>query len=202
MSELRPIFTHYGLYWSVDDVLWKGGRRKEAGLWGRERARLERKGRPTKAEQDNAFDYQNFIGLYCLYRNYQLIYVGEAGLGNKSTLFPRLRAHLSDHLADQWDQFSWFGRAAPLDATTAHVTAAFAQMEAVLIAVINPGLNKQGGTFVGASKVFQVPHDEAEGDIDTKVGRLMAKLETIEALVTPPPPSKARGRPRKAPTDE
>jgi hypothetical protein len=197
MSELRPVFTHYGLFWSIDDVLWKGGSRKEAGLWGRERARLERRGRPTIAEQDNAFDYKNYIGLYCLYRNYQLIYVGEAGLGNNSTLFQRLGAHLSDHLADQWDQFSWFGRASPMEPQTAHLKAAFAQMEALLIAVINPGQNKQSGTFAGAKKVFQVPHDEAEGDIDTKVGRLMAKLELIEALLTPPPPAKPRGRPKK-----
>ena len=33
---------------------------------------------------------------------------GKLGAGN-STLFSRLKNHLSDHLADRWDKFSWFG---------------------------------------------------------------------------------------------
>jgi hypothetical protein len=61
------------------------------------------------------------------------------------------------------------------------VIGAFQQLEAVLISVTNPGSNKQSGTFSGAIQVFQVPHADAEGNYDTKLGRIMAKLEEIEA---------------------
>jgi hypothetical protein len=196
------MLTHYGLFWSAADVLWSGTKAGPGHLRGRERVRLERQGRPTKLEIDNASEYSSWIGVYCLYRDSRLIYVGEAGLGKDTTLFSRLKAHRSDHLADRWDEFSWFGRAPAESRPTTDVIEAFAQLEAVLIAVTNPGFNKQNGTFAEAVQVFQVPHDRADGDIDTKLGRLMAKLDAIEAKLTPAPEPKKRGRkPKAAATD-
>lgn len=181
------MITHYGLFWSAADVLWSGRRGKKGCLLGRERSRLERKGRPTRDEYERSIDYSEYIGIYCLYRDSQLIYVGEAGLGNSSTLYGRIRAHRSDNLADWWDEFSWFGRSPSATRTTAEVVDVFAQMEAVLIAVNNPGFNKQSGTFVGAIPVFQVPNEAAGGNTDTKLERLMAKLENIEMALKKAP---------------
>lgn len=194
----EKLVTHYGLFWSVADVLWAGTRGDRGRLRGREKTRLARRGRPTKEETEDAKDYSNYIGVYCLYRESRLIYVGEAGLGNNSNLMKRLNAHHTDHLADVWDEFSWFGRSPTTKDAVSGTLDAFAQLEAILIAVTNPGSNKQSGTFGGATKVFQVPHDLAEGDLDTKLGRIMAKLEEIEAKVTPVPAPKKRGRKPKA----
>lgn len=190
------MITHYGLFWSAADVLWSGVRGSPGHLRGREKIRLERQGRPSKKESDEAKDFSSYVGVYCLYRASQLVYVGEAGLANKSHLFNRLRAHRSDYLADRWDEFSWFGRE-NLNNTRDPVAASLAQLEAVLISVTNPGFNKQGGTFSSAQQVFQVPHDEAEGDLDTKLGRLMDKLDAIEEKLTP----KKRGPRPKGVTD-
>lgn len=196
------MITHYGLFWSAADVLWARHGADPAHLKGRERVRLERQGRPTRAEIENATDYSEWIGIYCLYRDSHLVYVGEAGLGNASTLFARLKQHRSDHLADLWDEFSWFGRAPAQRRSTTEVVGALAQVEAVLIAVTNPGFNKQGGTFKKAVQVFQVPHEQAEGDTQTKLGRIMAKLEEIEARMTPKPEPGRRGRKPKISDDE
>jgi hypothetical protein len=196
-SGPQPIFTAFGLYWSLDDVHWAGAPTNEQRLWGRKTTRLTRRGRPTNVEIATREDYSKFIGLYCLYRDARLIYVGEAGLGNKSNLYKRLKQHQSDHLADQWDEFSWFGRPAEEKEKETSAKDGFAQMEALLIAVINPGSNKQGGTFVGATQVFQVPNEHAEGDVDTKLGRLMAKLEEIDKrlpLLTEQPLLRKRGK--------
>ncbi|MCX5493917.1 GIY-YIG nuclease family protein [Kaistia dalseonensis] len=196
------MITHYGLFWSSADVLWAGKKGDAGHLRGRERVQLERRGRPTKEEYDNSSEYSNWIGVYCLYRDSRLVYVGEAGLGNEANLFQRLKQHRTDHLAEWWDEFSWFG--CPPTSKTSKITVgdAFAQLEAVLIAVTNPGFNKQSGTFRDAIQVFQVPHKNAEGDIVTKLGRLMAKLEEIETKVTPRPEPKKRGRKPKAAIDE
>lgn len=59
--------------------------------------------------------------------------------------------------------------------------------------VSNYGYNKQNGTFSGAVQVFQVPHDGAEGDLNTKFSRLMDKLESIEDKMTTLRDSKNRG---------
>lgn len=193
-AEVRPLITHYGLFWSAADVLWAGVKGGPGHLRGRERTRLERTGRPTQRESERAKDFSSFVGVYCLYRSGRIVYVGEAGLGNNSTLFRRLIAHRSDHLADLWDEFSWFGRSSEGSDKSASVLGSLAQLEAVLIAVVNPGSNKQSGTFSGAKQVFQVPHEKAEGDFDTKLARLMKKLEDIEKLITPVPPPKKRGR--------
>ena len=58
-------------------------------------------------------------------------------------------------MSGRWNSFSWFGRKECTDETNAKV--AFSQLEAISIAIVNPGFNKQSGTFAGATQVFQVP---------------------------------------------
>ncbi len=47
-------------------------------------------------------------GVYALYADYELVYVGQTGAGNQR-LFRRLRDHKKDHLSERWNRFSWFG---------------------------------------------------------------------------------------------
>jgi hypothetical protein len=163
------VITHYGLFWSERDVFW-GRQRNPGQLRGREKRPLGRRGAPTKEERKSVKDYRGFVGVYCLYGDGELLYVGEAGLVTQRTLFDRLKDHRKGALAGRWDRFSWFGREAA--GGQCDVREALSQLEAVAIAIINPGFNRQAGTFGSAVQVFQVPHDEAEGDLETKLSRI------------------------------
>ena len=179
-NEAQGMITHYGLFWSERDVFW--GRQKVKGqLLGRAKSPLGRRGAPTKAERDNAQDFRDYIGLYCLYGEGELLYVGEAGLGTKNTIYSRLKDHRVGPMAGRWDSFSWFGRAVFEGQTSVQV--ALHQLEAISISIINPGFNRQNGTFKGAVQVFQVPHDQSEGDIETKLARLSAKIDALAGQV-------------------
>jgi hypothetical protein len=88
------MITHYGLNWSERDVFW--GRPNSPGqLLGRERTPLGRRGAPTKREREKAQDYRDYVGVYCLYGEGELLYIGEAGLEQNSNrnLFARLKEH-------------------------------------------------------------------------------------------------------------
>ncbi len=181
------MITHYGLFWSERDVFWgeqgkkKGGEGKKGEFLGREKIRLLRRGAPNKIEKEKANDFKKYIGIYCLYANRQLLYIGEAGLGNKGNLFNRIKQHRNDALADQWDSFSWFGRAKCEGETP--VKDALKQLEAISIAIVNPGFNRQSGAFAGAKQVFQVPHDDAEGDFETKLNRIADQTRDLDAAI-------------------
>lgn len=174
------MITHYGLFWSERDVFWGRGKAK-GQLLGREKSRLGRQGAPTKAERENAKCYREWVGLYCLYGGGELIYVGEAGLGTRSTIFERLVQHRKGGMADRWDGFSWFGRE-NIEGECKTLTA-LQQLEAISIAMINPGFNRQNGTFSGATQVFQVPHEKSEGDIETKLARMSEQLSTLQQMI-------------------
>ena len=99
------LIRNYGLFWRASEIDWNpgNGKRNAFRLLGRQGTN-----RPTVKLAD--FRFQN--GIYILYGNYGPYYVGlarsEKGLGK------RLKDHLSDKHADQWDRFSWFGFGATL----------------------------------------------------------------------------------------
>ena len=168
------MITHYGLFWSEADVFW--GRQKNSGKFlGRPKNPIGRRGAPTNLERAKAKDFSHFKGIYALYNDYQLVYVGQAGIGNEHSLIQRIRHHRKDHLANRWHHFCWFG----LDdiPKTVRCEMALNQLEAVCIALTNPGLNKQSGAFGDAEQVYQVPHPEADGDLETKLARLLQQEE-------------------------
>ena len=119
------------------------------------------------APLESTVDFREQVGIYALYANYDLIYVGQAGTGN-NRLFNRLNAHRSDHLSERWDRFSWFG-ALPvteenelgnhntIGAYTGYsnndpqgfMASTLNIFEAVLIAASEPKLNLQRGKWVG-----------------------------------------------------
>ena len=170
------MITHYGLFWSERDVFW--GKQKTSGvLLGREKTPLGRRGAPTRVEREKATNYRDYVGLYCLYGQGELLYIGESGLNTNETLFSRLKSHRKGPLAGRWDKFSWFGR--PNCDGSCEVSAALAQLEAVSIAIVNPGFNKQSGTFANATQVYQIPHEAADGDLEAKIERLTELVETM-----------------------
>ena len=87
----------FGIFWKAEDVFW--GRQNNPG------ALL---GARSKSANAVAVDFRTQRGIYALYADYELVYVGQTGAGD-DRLFKRLKAHQTDHLAERWNRFSWFG---------------------------------------------------------------------------------------------
>lgn len=95
-----------------------------------------------------------------------MVYVGQTGSGNRR-LFSRLKDHRTDHLADRWDKFSWFGvrkvnqnsklSKAEGDLNRNLKAAAMLDLlEDLLINVVEPPLNKQGAKWSGMEQYYQL----------------------------------------------
>jgi hypothetical protein len=158
----------YGVHWRADRVNWG---RQGAGNQG------TLLGAASKSVRAVPVDFRRQRGIYALYAEYDLVYVGQTGSGN-DRLFKRLKAHRFDHLSERWDRFSWFGtqwvtqqHALSMDAAAVHQTveAALNTMEAVSIAISEPRLNLQRGRWGEATKYFQYwerTDEEAEDEHD------------------------------------
>jgi len=76
----------YGLFWKSDEVFW--GKQKNPGsLFGVK----------SQSSKAIAIDFREQRGIYALYADYELVYIGQTGAGT-DRLFNRLKFHLSDHL--------------------------------------------------------------------------------------------------------
>jgi len=130
------------LFWRPDRVFWGAG--SQAGkLLGVPAANL------TAA----LIDFRDQRGIYVLYADYRLVYVGQTG---SQGLLTRLKQHKNDDLTERWDRFSWFGlryvlRNNELSTVTAARHAStndvLDHIEAILIHSAEPPLNSQGGRF-------------------------------------------------------
>ncbi|MGH7046319.1 MAG: GIY-YIG nuclease family protein [Stellaceae bacterium] len=87
----------YGLHWHVERV-----------FWGKQIVNGTLMGAASKSKVAKPIDFRDQRGIYALYADYELVYIGQAGSGN-DRLFKRLRAHKRDHLSERWNRFSWFG---------------------------------------------------------------------------------------------
>jgi hypothetical protein len=148
----------YGLFWHHDKVFW--GRRNNAGSL---------LGAASTATNAVPIEFRDQRGIYALYADYELVYVGQTGAGDMR-LLKRLKCHTSDHLAERWNRFSWFGtqwvtRAHVLSADTAHihptVESALNQLEAVAIAIAEPKLNLQRGRWSDTKQYYQLDASES-----------------------------------------
>lgn len=154
------LIQNYGLYWRADDVFW--GRGSKAGSL---------LGVPASNITEEPTDFRQQAGVYVLYAEYDLVYVGQAGNGNQK-LFDRLKQHRRDALAGRWDQFSWFGTRKVLksnglakEAARAHSThgQVLNHIEAILIQAAEPSQNRQGGRFGKKVQQFVQTRDENLG---------------------------------------
>jgi len=142
----------YGLHWRADRV-----------FWGKPNVPGTLYGAASSSRRATCVDFRNQRGIYALYADYELVYVGQTGAGT-DRLFSRLKAHKSDHLSERWNRFSWFGtqwvtKAGVISADTASVSETVAAslniLEAVSIAIAEPRLNLQRGKWSEATKYFQ-----------------------------------------------
>lgn len=153
----------YGLHWRVDRV-----------FWGRQRVAGTLLGAASRSPKARPVDFRQQRGIYALYAEYELVYLGQTGAGS-DRLFKRLKAHKSDHLSERWDRFSWFGtqwvtQANRLSTDTAAVSqtveAALNMLEAVSVAIGEPRLNLQRGKWGEATQYYQYWERANDGEDD------------------------------------
>ena len=146
----------YGLYWQAHEVDWgKTGAGNSGTLLGAK----------TRSKRARQIDFREQRGIYALYADYELVYVGQTG-SKKKRLFSRLKEHRNDHLAGRWNRFSWFGTQwvtkkylLSSDTVAVHegINSVLNILEAVSIAISEPKLNLQRGRWGQSIPYFQVP---------------------------------------------
>ncbi|WP_330948378.1 GIY-YIG nuclease family protein [Thermomonas sp. LB-4] len=142
----------FGLHWREDRVFW--GRPNDSGTLD---------GAASRSRRAKPVDFREQRGIYALYAEYELVYVGQTGAGN-DRLFRRLKCHRTDHLSERWDRFSWFGtqwvterNTLSRDTAAVHqtVAAALNMLEAVSVAISEPRLNLQRGRWGDTTQYYQ-----------------------------------------------
>jgi hypothetical protein len=114
-------------------------------------------------------DFRTQRGVYPLYADYDLVYVGQ---NLNQDLLKRLKDHLVDDLAGRWNQFSWYGvrrvnSSGSLSVIRKEVKPTLINVlnhiEAILIHAAEPPLNRQGGKFGKKVQQFVQHRDDRLG---------------------------------------
>lgn len=160
-SVSNLLIKTYGLFWKKDDVFWGTPGKGKAGSLS---------GSLTSSKKSKIVDFREQTGIYVLYADYKIIYIGQAGNGH-ANLFTRLRKHLTDDLSQRWDRFSWFGlqQVRKTDNClvepnkSVHVTQDIIlnHIEAILIHASEPPLNRQGGRWSKKVEQYIQHRDES-----------------------------------------
>ena len=166
-----------GLFWREDCVFWGAGNQAGALL-----------GVPLQAIRSDPIDFREQIGIYALYADYDLVYVGQAGSGDQ-TLFTRLKQHRKDDLTGRWTRFSWFGILRVLasgdlsnktDALHPALPEVLNHIEAILIHAAEPPMNGQGGRFGDNVTRYRQVRDERLGPTSHEMLRLLCQHQGID----------------------
>ncbi|MBI4832167.1 MAG: GIY-YIG nuclease family protein [Candidatus Lindowbacteria bacterium] len=169
------IIRAYGLYWNPDTVDWGvPGQQNKGMLTG-----TFKNARGKKIETD-IWDQR---GIYCLYKEFRLIYVGKAF---RQSLGKRLRDHLADRFAGRWDGFSWFGTDTIEEngALKKHqrkkisIETLIDALEAILIGINEPPLNRRHEKLPQARLIQQVCRT-GTGTISQRLTQIDSKLDTL-----------------------
>lgn len=147
-----PIIRTYGVHWHIERVYW--GKQNDAGTL---------LGAASRSSRARSVDFRDQRGVYALYADYELVYIGQTGAGDQR-LFRRLKMHRMDHLSERWNRFSWFGTqwvtqtgVLSVDTRDVHDSTEVALniLEAISIAIAEPRLNLQRGRWGDSHQYFQ-----------------------------------------------
>lgn len=175
-EQERPgqvMFRSYGLFWRRDRIFWGRGEHLKGQVVDEATGKTK-----TKSQE---IDFKDQIGIYALYDNFELVYVGQVGANtdeNKGrTLLDRLKDHKDGRNSERWDRFSWFGLRGvtqtgelkklrgPLRVTRGQI---LKQFEGVMIALSEPKLNLQRGHWKGHATQYSQWYDPDELDRQAK----------------------------------
>jgi hypothetical protein len=143
-------------------------------------------------KEKESIDFREQTGIYILYdKDRNPVYIGQAG-GGKSNLFSRLKQHGNDHLWNRWEYFSWFGIKKPTKKKVADqrnegtrlsatVGTLLDELEGLLIAVVEPKLNKQGHKIGKEKEFFQKIHPDLK---PLTLDVLMEQLKELKSDVS------------------
>ncbi len=149
----------YGQYWNPDAVDWGA---RGAGNKGRLLGKAT-----TQSGKTKTLDFWDARGVYALYEDFRLVYVGQAFSGKNGCLGKRLRDHLTDRFAGRWDMFSWFSTSSLRESSlrkpgTRQIApdSVIDTLEALGIALSSPPLNRRYNQLPSATEVEQArsPH--------------------------------------------
>ena len=126
--------------------------------------------------QKRQVDFLEQMGIYVLYDRFEQ----PVQIGQSKNLFSRLKQHRKDHLRNRWSLFTWFGfykvgaghELLVKDVGTElnrQITlgAGLDEMEAILIQVLEPRLNRRGSNWKETEEYLQMSHKaEVEDDDD------------------------------------
>jgi hypothetical protein len=182
------IIKNMGLYWRPEDVFWgrQGNPQRLLGYAKLDQGKfvnpdvedtVENESEPNKRRIRNmdwmTVNFRKQIGVYALYQDFKIVYVGQAGDSPTTSMFARLRAHKGDHLAGRWNMFSWFGLKeinmipSKNSGESGHDLLPFKEdekykcstiidhLEGILIEVLENIENKQAASFGGTVKFLQ-----------------------------------------------
>ena len=141
-------------------------------MWERKAANWGQPGKGGKAtfegvkvgNKKRVVDFRGQMGIYVLYDRFE----NPVQVGQAKHIFGRLWQHQRDHLRNRWAYFTWFGffkvgannqllmkdQAAELKRMT-NLGDALDEIEAVLIQVMDPRLNRQGPRWKDAEEFLQ-----------------------------------------------
>lgn len=178
----HAVIKNFGFLWKKE-YIYRGNGGNSGHLKG------IKKGKKTKV-----VDFREQIGIYALYdAGLNIVYIGQAGYGEKG-LFARLKQHLEDRLRDRWMYFSWLGfkdvnndgMLCGKQKATARVSGyryrdAMDEMEGLLIALLEPNLNKQGAKWKKTAEEYLQYRDDnlrepSINDIKEELGKLKKDL--------------------------
>ena len=137
------IIHAFGMYWQRDLIVW----RHNPMIYGKQQA------------QSKAVDFGTQKGVYILYDQHTVVYVGRS---IDRPLGTRLYEHTIDRLNSRWNRFSWFGL---LDVTeegeliersnNSSLDTIIATLEGLLIEALEPPQNRKRGDDISAVEYIQ-----------------------------------------------
>lgn len=142
-------------------------------------------------------DFKEQIAVYILFSsNREVVYIGQTGSGDQRLML-RLRQHSQGGLRDRWTHFSWFGLRAvtqqnllseqqkPESKCGGTNAEALDEIEAILLQLFEPRLNKQGPKWGQSTEEFwqYVPWEFGEEERPSDFETIKSKIDELSERI-------------------
>ncbi len=167
---------NFGHFWNRDHILWN-----RSGQNG------ELNGYAMQTYRPRVTNFCMQIAVYVLFTSArEPIYVGQSGGRQDQRLYQRLKNHTRSGLRDRWRFFSWFGLRdvnsngrisdyqKPESFSRGTNADALNEVEAVLLQILEPRLNKQGPRWgTDTTEYLQyIPSEWEKGSLSPEIQRM------------------------------